>query len=129
MELPNPFLEAELASIAERGEPGRTAQIALRYWGWDGRGGATLEATGREFGGITRERVRQLCERLATRIGASAVAERASAVAPIPAPTLERALLQAAGAAPTTAQDLARRLADEHVAARAFDPEGLLTAA
>jgi len=129
VELPNPFLEAELASIAERGEPGRTAQIALRYWGWDGRGGATLEATGREFGGITRERVRQLCERLATRIGASAVAERASAVAPIPAPTLERALLQAAGAAPTTAQDLARRLADEHVAARAFDPEGLLTAA
>jgi hypothetical protein len=48
---------------------------------------------------------------------------------PVRAPTLERALLQAAGAAPTTAQDLARRLADEHVTARAFDPEGLLTAA
>ena len=47
----------------------------------------------------------------------------------VPAPALERALLQAAGAAPTTAQDLARRLADEHVAARPFDPEGLLTAA
>ena len=66
---------------------------------------------------------------MAKRIGASALGERASRATPIPAPALERALLQAAGAAPTTAQDLARRLADEHVAARAFDPEGLLTAA
>jgi hypothetical protein len=42
---------------------------------------------------------------------------------------LERALVIAAHAVPTTAQDLARRLADEHVAERAFDPAGLLTAA
>ena len=46
-------LEAELAAIAQSAEPGRTAQIAVRYWGWDGRGGATLETTGREFDGIT----------------------------------------------------------------------------
>lgn len=136
MELSTLSLEAELATIAEKAEPGRTAQIAIRYWGWDGRGGATLAATGREFGGITRERVRQLCERLATRIRSPANAEgtleqagRAGPALPVRAPALERALLQAAGAAPTTAQDLARRLADEHVAARAFDPEGLLTAA
>ena len=58
-------LEAELAAIAEDAEPGRTARIAVRHWGWDGHGGATLETTGREFQGITRERVRQLCERLA----------------------------------------------------------------
>ena len=67
-------LEAELASIAEGAEPGRTARIAVRYWGWDGRGGATLEATGREFDGITRERVRQLCERLAAKALARAPA-------------------------------------------------------
>lgn len=150
MELTTLSLEAELAAIAENAEPGRSAQIAIRHWGWDGRGGATLEATGRELGGITRERVRQLCERLATRIRAAASAEGAAGAGgrgaggrgagatggagaalatPIPAPALERALLQAAGAAPTTAQDLARRLADEHVAARPFDPHGLLTAA
>jgi hypothetical protein len=121
-------LEAELATIAENAEPGRTARIAIRHWGWDGRGGATLEATGREFGGITRERVRQLCERLATRIRA-ANAQGAVLAMPISAPTFERALLQAAGATPTTAHDLARRLADESVAAHPFDPEGLLTAA
>lgn len=149
MEMSTLSLEAELATIAENAEPGRTTQIAIRHWGWDGRGGATLEATGREFGGITRERVRQLCERLATRIRATASAEGAAGRAggvsgrgagrngeagvvpltPFPTPALERALLQATGAAPTTAQDLARRLADEHVAARPFDPEGLLTAA
>ena len=136
MELTTLPLEAELATVAENAEPGRTAQIAIRHWGWDGRGGATLEATGREFGGITRERVRQLCERLATRIRSAAAGEGtveraggAGLATPIPAPALERALLQAAGAAPTTAQDLARRLADEHVTARPFDPHGLLTAA
>jgi hypothetical protein len=122
VELSDRSLEAELATIAENAEPGRTAQLAVRHWGWDGRGGATLEATGRELGGITRERVRQLCERLAQRVGG----EPAGAPA---APALDRALVLAAHAAPTTAHELARQLADEHIAARSFDPAGLLTAA
>jgi hypothetical protein len=112
-------LEAELAEIAERAEPGRTAQLAVRHWGWDGRGGATLEVTGRELGGITRERVRQLCDRMSRRL------RRENA----PAPALERALVLAAHAAPTTAHDLGRRLADDHISAQPFDPAGLLTAA
>ena len=119
MELSDRPLEAELAEIAENAEPGRTAKLAVRHWGWDGQGGATLEVTGREVGGITRERVRQLCERLAARLGESAPA----------APALDRALVLAAHAAPTTAHDLARRLADERVAFRPFDPAGLLSAA
>jgi hypothetical protein len=112
-------LEHELAEITQRAEPGRTAQLAVRYWGWDGQGGATLEATGRELGGITRERVRQLCERVARRLGET----------PAETPALERALVLAAHAAPTTAQELARRLVDERVSAQPFDPAGLLTAA
>ena len=44
-------------------------------------------------------------------------------------PALDSALVLAAHAAPTTAHDLARRLADEHVSTRPFDPAGLLTAA
>lgn len=118
MELSDRPLEAELAEIAEQAEPGRTARLAVRHWGWDGRGGATLETTGRELGGITRERVRQLCERLARRLSE----------APAEAPALERALVLAAHAAPTTAHELARRLADEHISAQPFDPAGLLTA-
>jgi hypothetical protein len=122
----SPSLEAELAEAAERTEPGRTARIAVRYWGWDGRGGATLEATGREFDGITRERVRQLCERLALRLrGAVGCADARGTATPM----LERALLVAAHVAPTTAKALAQHLADEHVSTRPFDPEGLLMAA
>jgi hypothetical protein len=119
VELSDRPLETELAEIAERAEPGRTARLAVRHWGWDGRGGTTLETTGRELGGITRERVRQLCERLAQRLAESRV----------DAPALEHALVMAAHAAPTTARALARRLADERVSARPFDPAGLLTAA
>lgn len=119
MELSDRPLEAELAEIAERAEPGRTAQLAVRHWGWDGLGGATLETTGRELGGITRERVRQLCERLVQRLAES----------PVDAPALDHALVLAAHAAPTTARGLARRLADERVSVRPFDPAGLLTAA
>jgi len=39
VELSTLSLEAELATIAENAEPGRTAQIAIRHWGWFGRGG------------------------------------------------------------------------------------------
>jgi hypothetical protein len=119
VELSDHPLETELAGIAEGAEPGRTARLAVRHWGWDGRGGATLEVSGRELGDITRERVRQLCERLARLLGEMAAE----------APALERALVLAAHAAPTTAHDLARRLADERIAAQPFDPAGLLTAA
>ena len=125
MELSTHSLEAELAAIAETAEAGRTAGIAIRHWGWDGRGGATLQAAGREFGAITRERARQLCERLTARIRAG----RDGREGPPDAPALERALVLAGGVAPTTAHDLARRLADEHISTRAFDPAGLLTAA
>jgi hypothetical protein len=112
-------LEAELAEIAERAEPGRAAQLAVRHWGWDGRGGATLEVTGGEFGDITRERVRQLCDRLSRRLRGEQV----------PAPALDHALILAAHEAPTTAHGLARRLADERIAAQPFHPAGLLAAA
>lgn len=120
VELSTESLEAELAAIAEHAEPGRTACLALRYWGWDGQGGTTLEEAGRPCG-ITRERVRQLCERLANRLEPQATS--------IPAPALERALILAAHHVPTTAKALARRLADERISARSFDPEGLLVAA
>ena len=133
MELPDRPLEAELAEIAQRAEPGRTARLAVRHWGWDGRGGATLEATGRETG-ITRERVRQLCDRLTQRLAAAASAggappAEAAGQHGIAAPALDRALVLAAHAAPTTAHDLARRLVDAHIAAQPFDPAGLLMAA
>src|SRR5260370_7556959 len=49
-------LERELRSLLGTG---RNALIAARYYGFDGRGGATLQAVGNEIG-VTRERVRQI---------------------------------------------------------------------
>ena len=49
VELPHRPLEAELAEIAEHAEPGRTAQLAVRHWGWDGRGGLSESATAATF--------------------------------------------------------------------------------
>ena len=125
VELPDRPLEAELAEIAEHAEPGRTARLAVRHWGWDGRGGATLEATGREFG-ITRERVRQLCDRLAQRLAAAARPaaprrpRRPGSTASPPRPSTGRS--SSPLTPPPRAHDLARRLADAHIAAQPFDP-------
>ncbi len=112
-------LEAELLAIAERAGPGRTARLAVRHWGWDGLGGATLETTGHELGGLTRERVRQICARLSRRLGEASP----------PAAALDRALALVARTVPATTQGLARRLADERISERPFHPNGLLTAA
>ena len=125
MELPDLPLEAELAEIAERAEPGRTAQLAVRHWGWDGRGGATLEATGREFGTSRAS----ACASSATASRSDCGGRRRCAGAG----ASDAAAPALAGSRPrraaTTAHDLARRLADAHIAAQPFDPAGLLTAA
>lgn len=42
----------------------RDLRIALRHFGWDGKGGASLQLTGTEHG-LTRERVRQIASNVA----------------------------------------------------------------
>ena len=56
-------LERELESIAAGFVSGRNLNVALRYLGWDGNPPTTLQAVGNDFH-ITRERVRQICEKL-----------------------------------------------------------------
>jgi len=129
----SPPLEQELLRLAESVAPERDARVAVRRWGWDGRGGATLEVAGREAGGLSRERARQLCRRVEASLRA---AGRRDGEPPdgrpaggLASPRLDEALLVAAEAAPTTRGALARRLADRRVAARPFDPAGLVAAA
>jgi hypothetical protein len=131
MPSPPPTLEQELLCLARSVAPERDAGIAVRHWGWDGRGGATLEAAGREAGGLSRERVRQLCRRVESRLRATLEpgADGDAAVARLPVGRLDEALLAAAEAAPTTRGALARRLADQRIAARPFHPVGLEHAA
>lgn len=133
MHSPPPRLEHELLSLAESVAAERDARVAVRHWGWDGRGGATLEAAGREAGGLSRERARQLCRRVETRLrsaaGSGDRAGRGSAPARPAAPRLDEALLFAAEASPTTRGALARGLAEQRIAARPFHPAGLVHAA
>jgi hypothetical protein len=55
-EVPELALERELLDLLGTG---RNARIAARYYGFDGRGGGSLQAVGNAFG-LTRERVRQI---------------------------------------------------------------------
>ena len=72
-------LERELRELLGTG---RDALIAARYYGFDGRGGSSLQAVGNEIG-VTRERVRQIVravsESLSTRRVVSPTFDRAVA--------------------------------------------------
>ena len=57
------FLDLELLSLLEGLVSPQKRQIAVRYYGWDGQGGTTLEEVGEEFG-FTRERIRQIVSRI-----------------------------------------------------------------
>jgi hypothetical protein len=109
-------VEDELSQILdEAGLNGRRRQIIARRLGWDGDGGMTLEAAAN--GEVTRERVRQLEERV----------RRASASKWLP--VVETALDLLAARAPITTHDAADLLAAEGLAHGAFDPVGLINAA
>ncbi len=62
-------LLAELDAIAGSICTDAQKSIVLRFWGWDGLGGATLQKVGNEHG-ITRERVRQITSRAKKRLEA-----------------------------------------------------------
>jgi hypothetical protein len=74
-------LEEELAQIFAPSAGGRDRQIVAQYYGWDGRGGRTLEQLGKKYG-LSRERIRQVCVRTIQRDGSQTVF----------APVLDRAL-------------------------------------
>lgn len=50
------------ASVHAR-EPLRNIEIAIEYFGWDGQGGTSMQAVGNKHG-ITRERVRQITNKI-----------------------------------------------------------------
>jgi hypothetical protein len=55
-------LEEELAGLLAHERNSRNRELVLKYLGWDGIGTRTLEVVGSEYK-LTRERVRQICDR------------------------------------------------------------------
>ena len=112
-------LEQELADVlTSAGLDGRQARVVARRLGWDGHGPTTLAAAGGAEG-YTRERVRQLEDRLRRHL--------ADGATPLPSTAAALDILRAA--APSPRPDLARTLMERGISARPFDPAGVITAA
>ena len=104
-----------VASLVGRSE--RDRLIVARYLGWDGRGGATLQSVGDEFG-MSRERVRQICD----------IAKTLAATKPF-APALDRILSVVEERIPAPASAIEKSLVAEGLTAASFSLEGLTRAA
>jgi Bacterial RNA polymerase, alpha chain C terminal domain len=110
-------LEEELSDIIASLSRRHSAAIVARREGWDGRGGCTLQAAGDEFG-LTRERVRQVCERFEDSLSGK-----------IPfTPVLDRALALVSANLPSIADDIETTLQTKGFSQRPFRAEGLLRA-
>jgi hypothetical protein len=113
------MLENELNDLLTRvGVQERQRLAIARRLGWDGGAPTTLALAG-EHAGYTRERVRQLEERVIGRI-----AQLRPAL-----PCTEAAVAVLEEGAPAPCGELAEALVDEHVAAKPFDPRGVIRAA
>ncbi len=111
------FLETQLWSLTDGLGGDRDRRIIISHLGWDGKPPRTLEAVGQEHN-VTRERVRQICTRI----------EKVRSSKPF-APVLDRALKAAAGAAPTLAEEIERRLVQSRLTQTGFCIESLVAAA
>jgi hypothetical protein len=105
-------LEEELVSLLPATTSDRNREIVKRRYGWDGDGGQSLQDVADEHG-ITRERVRQICERTARWHTAPQ------------APVLDRALEFVARRAPASANFLEAELVDQGITSSRFALEGL----
>ncbi|MHB1037671.1 MAG: DNA-directed RNA polymerase subunit alpha C-terminal domain-containing protein [Pirellulales bacterium] len=111
-------LEEELAQVFVPDGSQRNRKIVAQYFGWDGGTGCTLEFLGSQHG-ITRERVRQICSRAATR-------KRTGRVF---APVVDRALAFLARQLPASVENLEQALSAEGLTACGLKLESLESAA
>jgi len=108
-------LEQELLSLVQATNIKRVKPI-LEYLGWDGRGGSTLQEAG-DHAGITRERVRQVADKVFQRIGRKTFA-----------PALDRVLASISDPV-MEADDVERKWTKRNLTATNFRVEGVLQAA
>jgi hypothetical protein len=112
---PKLTLERELHDLLGSG---RSAFIAARHYGFDGRGGGSLQAVGNEIG-VTRERVRQIVGEASkwVRIGRAVL------------PTLDRTIAFVVHRMPAPAREIEAELRFQRLTSGSFRLEGVLKAA
>jgi hypothetical protein len=108
-------VERELYSLVKATGVKRVDAV-LRYLGWDGRGGATLQEAGDESG-ITRERVRQIAGKVVSQLARKTYA-----------PTLDRTLATLSESV-VLADDAERRWRENGLTEVHFNAEGIIEAA
>jgi hypothetical protein len=108
-------LERELLDLLGTG---RNARIAARYYGFDGRGGGSLQTVGNEIG-LTRERVRQI---------ATAASDRIKAGGQV-SPALDRTIAFVADRMPAAAGEIEAELRFQRLTSGLFRLEGVIKAA
>jgi hypothetical protein len=97
---------------------GRNARITARYYGFDGRGGGSLQTVGNEIG-VTRERVRQIV---------TPASERLSTGRPV-SPTLDRTIAFVVDRMPAAAGEIEAELRFQRLTSGLFRLEGVINAA
>src|ERR1700720_4097810 len=108
-------LERELHELLGTG---RNARIAARYYGFDGRGGGSLQTVGNEIG-LTRERIRQIV---------TAASKRLSTGRPV-SPTLDRTLAFVVDRMPAAAVEIEAELRVQRLTSGLFRLEDIIQAA
>ena len=107
-------LERELHELLGAG---KNALIAARYYGFDGRGGDSLQAVGNDIG-VTRERVRQI----------AAVASESLSTGRV-SPALDRTIAFVADHMPAAAEEIEAELRSQRLTSGLFRLEGVIKAA
>ena len=108
-------LERELRDLLGTG---RNARIAARYYGFDGRGGGTLQTVGEEIG-LTRERVRQIV---------TAASKRLNTGRPV-SPTLDRTIAFVVDRMPAAAGEIEAELRLQRLTSGLFRLEDIIQVA
>src|ERR1700680_1710561 len=108
-------LERELRDLFGTG---RNARIAARYYGFDGRGGGTLQTVGNEIG-VTRERIRQIVTAASERLNTGGLV----------LPMLDRTIAFVVDRMPAVAEEIEAELRFQRLTSGLFRLEGVINAA
>lgn len=114
---PHMSLEAELFGLTNGLGSERDRRIIVRHLGWDGKAPETLEAVGQEYN-MTRERVRQICERVNQQPSSKPFL-----------PVLDGVLKITAAAVPTLAEEIENQLLQRQLTESKFSVEAICSPA